>query len=344
MKTRTVVLFCALILVVVMALFFVRHARIAGNTQQSVVVPEVTGASATSSVSGTYTKTIQSGGITLSYQIHIPIGYDPSQTVPLVFVIHGGGGNGKQILMGTKFDLKADAEKFIVVAPDGVDNNWNDGRGSTARGETTASVTKNDDVAFIKELLTEIKQSYNIDTKRIYTAGVSNGAMMSQRMICDAPGIFAAVGAMSGPMRTQTVETCKGTASVVGIQGTDDPFFPIEDGNGIPTFPLVLRRNAEQTVITVAEIASIWVQKNTCTATPVITAVPTVVQDGTSVTKYTYTGCSNSTAVEYYIVKGMGHGWPPNTNAKTENLAGPTSGNINATDVVWSFFKLHPKS
>ena len=344
MKTRSVVLLCVLVLAVVIALLFVRNMRMIRDAQESTSTQITTGTTTASIAAGTYSKTIQSGGITRSYQIHIPTSYDSSQVVPLVFVIHGGGGNGKQILVGTKFDLKADAEKFIVVAPDGVDNNWNDGRGSTARGETTASVTQNDDVAFIKELLLSIEQSYDIDTKRIYITGVSNGAMMSQRMICDAPGTFAAVGAMSGPMRTQTVETCKGTASVVGIQGTDDPFFPIEDGNGIPTFPLILRRNAEQTVITEAQIASIWVGKNSCNTNPTVSSLPTVVQDGTSVTKYTYMGCSNSTAVEYYIVKGMGHGWPPNTNAKTENLAGPTSGNINATDVVWSFFKLHPKS
>jgi polyhydroxybutyrate depolymerase len=291
-------------------------------------------------VPGTYRKTIESDGQTRTYEILIPTGYDAAKATPLVFIMHGGGGDGARIMEQTKFNEKANAEGFILVAPDGVDNNWNDGRGYTARGNTTDTVTENDDVGFIKALVAEVQASYNIDDNRIYIAGVSNGAMMSQRVICEAPGIFAAVGAASGPMFTLTPETCNGTTAVIGVQGTDDPFWPIEDGNGIPEFPRLLDRNADQKVTSLKEISNIWVTKNACAVTPIETKLNATVADGTSVTHYVYPDCAAGLPVEYYVVTGMGHGWPPYQGTK---LAGPASQNLNTTDIFWDFFKQQSK-
>lgn len=326
-----------IIATVLVALFIVRSERREERVEE--IVREITTTS--SVVPGTYRKSIESDGRTRTYEIHIPSSYVESAAVPLVFMMHGGGGSGVRILEQTKWDEKADAEGFILVAPDGVEKNWNDGRGYTARGATTDTVTEVDDVAFIKALVEEIQRTYQIDENRIYIAGVSNGAMMSQRMICDAPGIFAAVGAVSGPMRTQTADTCAGTAAVIGIHGTNDPFWPMPDADGIPKFPRILERNADQEVTSIEEVSDIWVTKNACTATPITNDLEPTVADGTSVTHYVYPDCAAGLSVQYYVVNGIGHGWPPNHGTE---LAGPVSANINATDVIWDFFKTHTKS
>ena len=291
---------------------------------------------------GTYSKTTESDGQMRTYKIHIPTGYDPTVPTPLVFILHGGMGNGGQILAGTKFAEKADAETFIVVAPDGVDNNWNDGRGTTVQGNN--DVINNDDVAFISNLIEEFKTVYTIDPARIYTAGISNGSMMSQRLACELPNVFAAIGAVAGPFRGDIADSCNSSVSVIGIQGTDDPFFPMEDGNGIPELPFILKRNnVVQTVTSIEEVAQIWVAGNSCDAIPIQTALPAVVDDGTSVTKYSYTGCTEGRNVEYYQVKGMGHSWPPATRSNAQSPGGPSSQNINATDIIWDFFASHTK-
>lgn len=319
---------------------------VAGNTWMvsSKAIPPVAGTPISrSDVSpGTYAKTIQSDGRTRTYKIHIPAGYNATQATPLVFILHGGMGNGGQILAGTKFAEKADAETFIVVAPDGIDNNWNDGRGTTVQGNT--DVIDNDDVAFISNLIEELKSVYTIDLAQIYTVGVSNGSMMSQRLACELPDVFAAIGVVSGPFRGEIADACNSSVSVIGIQGTDDPFFPMEDGNGIPELPFILKRNnVVQIVTSVEEVAQIWVEGNGCNAVPTETALPNVVNDGTSVTQYSYTGCSENRSVVYYEVKGMGHGWPPATRSDTQSPGGPSSGNLNATDVIWDFFANHSK-
>ena len=89
-------------------------------------------------------------------------------------------------------------------------------------------------------------------------------------------------------------------------------------------------------------VLSKWVSENDCDVVPKQSDLPTLVSDGTSVKKYSYSGCATGRAVEYYQVNGMGHGWPPGSG-QAESLAGPSSQNINATDVIWDFFASHPK-
>ncbi len=300
--------------------------------------------------SGTFTKTIVSGGLTRTYHIHIPTGYDPKKLYPLVFLFHGGNSSGSMIgattpsnssglrmLTDVGFVQKADAEKFIVVAPEGVDGNWNDGR-----GVTEPELQGIDDVAFVKTLVTTFQTAYAIDSKRIYATGISNGSMMSQRLACEQSSIFASIGAVSGAMPKPISANCTASVSVVGIQGTNDPFSPIPDSDGTPAMTAKLRVG-DQTM-SVADMQSFWAKEIGCSATPSAVKMPVVVQDGTNVTQYTYPSCNSGRAVVYYIVEGMGHSWPPNSIASLVAITGPSSKNINATDVVWNFFKSHPKS
>jgi polyhydroxybutyrate depolymerase len=39
----------------------------------------------------------------------------------------------------------------------------------------------------------------------------------------------------------------------------------------------------------------------------------------------------------------MGHVWPGGINRLPERLVGKPSDKLNATDVIWDFFKTHPK-
>lgn len=336
---KRIVVFLGIITVIILILLAAREARQSNTeTPEEVVSVPISQSDITP---GTYSRTIESDGQTRSYKVHIPTGYDANKATPLVFILHGGMGSGGQILAATEFAKKADAKNFIVVAPDGVDNNWNDGRGTTVQGNT--DVVNSDDVAFISNLIEELKTIYSIDEDRIYTTGVSNGSMMSQRLACELPGVFAAVGAVSGPFRGEIADICDSSVSIIGIQGTDDPFFPMEDEDGIPELPRILKLNkVQQTVTNIEEIAQIWVAGNSCNDVPDKSTLPNVVDDGTSVIKYSYAGCTSGRDVVYYQVVGMGHGWPPKTG-QAENIAGSPSLNINATDVIWEFFATHAR-
>ena len=67
----------------------------------------------------THTRTLEVGGRTRSYIVHVPPKYDPKQPTPVVLAFHGGGGNAKQMVRFCGLNEKADKEGFIAVYPNG---------------------------------------------------------------------------------------------------------------------------------------------------------------------------------------------------------------------------------
>jgi polyhydroxybutyrate depolymerase len=57
-------------------------------------------------------------------------------------------------------------------------------------------------------LARELQSEYPIDSRRIYATGLSNGGMMSYRLVCEAGDLFAAIAPVSA---TQTLPDCPAT-------------------------------------------------------------------------------------------------------------------------------------
>jgi polyhydroxybutyrate depolymerase len=266
---------------------------------------------------------------TRTYILHIPSGFSPARAYPLILVFHGGLGSGARVEKGTDFDAKANAKDFIVVYPDGIGSNWNDGRG-------TANPDIND-VGFIHRLIEDLESRLPIDSKRIYATGVSNGGLFSQRLGCDLADVFAAIGPDVGPMPTNLLPKCKPARpiAVIGIQGAVDPIVPL-DGGEVKSLRL-FGLGKGGTVESAASTMNFWASVNGCNPKPALVHETPRVDDGTSVYKYSYSDCKSGAPVVYYIVQGMGHAWPPHTQTLPQ-ITGRTSENINATDVIWDFF------
>ncbi len=65
---------------------------------------------------------------------------------------------------------------------------------------------------------------------------------------------------------------------------------------------------------------------------------------GNGVMEITYDHCAKGGEVVYYTVRGLGHVWPGGQNRLPEKWVGKPSDNLNATDVIWEFFKTHPRT
>jgi polyhydroxybutyrate depolymerase len=65
-----------------------------------------------------------------TFIIYIPSSYDKTVQLPLVIALHGRGANGASMIILTHkgFNKMADNDGFIMVYPDGIELNWNDGR------------------------------------------------------------------------------------------------------------------------------------------------------------------------------------------------------------------------
>jgi poly(3-hydroxybutyrate) depolymerase len=93
-----------------------------------------------------------------------------------------------------QYSRPASAGPFYVVYPNGIPdfdgggNSWEDGR-TPSPGQYDApdpNQPKRDDVGFINALIAEVKSRETaVDDGRVYVAGVSNGGIMTHRLLCN---------------------------------------------------------------------------------------------------------------------------------------------------------------
>src|SRR5208282_2572641 len=157
-----------------------------------------------------------------TYLLHLPPVYDGKRLLPLVIVLHGGGGNAPGAVRMTGFSEKADKGGFVVVYPNGSGRlktrllTWNSGNCCGYALDNNV-----DDVGFIRALIDELVKTRSIDPKRVYATGMSNGGMMTYRLGCELSDKIAAIAPVAGAL---SVENCQPTnpVSVIIFHGTAD--------------------------------------------------------------------------------------------------------------------------
>jgi polyhydroxybutyrate depolymerase len=262
-----------------------------------------------------------SSGEKRDYLLYVPRSYDRRSPTPLVISMHGAGLWGAAQKETSQWNDLADKQRFIVVYPSGVGGkgvrNW--------RVEPGAGLMK--DVRFISALIDTLRKSYNIDSTRIYANGLSNGGGMSFVLSCTLSNRIAAVG-MVAAAQTLPWTWCTDHRPVpmIAFHGTADPEVPYNGGSSwvFPRpFPNVSRWTAN------------WARRNRCGANPIESTV------AADVTRRTYTNCADDAAVVLYTVQGGGHTWPGGTPLP-KWFVGRTTRSIDATSVMWGFFRDHP--
>ncbi len=241
-----------------------------------------------------------------------------------------------KLTMG-RFDEISDKRGFVVVYPDGIEKHWNDGRNSE-KSSYRINRENVDDVGFIAALIDHLIKGMNIDPKRVYVTGMSNGAIMSYRLGCELSEKIAAIAPVAGSIPQNLLLTCSPSRpiSVLAINNVNDPLVPFEGGD--VTGPYGLRKLGK--VLSVSESVKFWVNHNKCSTAPVITYEPDKdPQDGTRIKKETYRNGKNNTEVVLYIIEGGGHTWPGGYQYLNERIIGKTSRDMNAAEVIWNFFE-----
>lgn len=286
-----------------------------------------------------YTSSMQFEGLERTWLVHLPEGFDKSISRPLVIVLHGGGGRARGMIDLTEggFDELADREGFIVCYPQGVDKHWNDGRpGATSR----ASQENVNDVGFISALIDRLVRDLNVDPKRVYVTGISNGAMMSYRLGWELSSKIAAIAPVAGAMPENLPErpAPANPVSVLVISGTDDPLVPYKGGE-VHLYNKELGR-----VLSVPQSVEHWVRQNGCSTPPAISQEPDKdPNDGTTITREIYSQGRNGSEVILYSIEGGGHTWPGGFQYLSEKIIGRTCRDIDANEIIWNFFKNHSR-
>lgn len=200
-----------------------------------------------------------------------------------------------------------------------------------------------DDVAFVTALIDDVAKKRRVDPKRIYATGISNGGMISHFLGAKLSTKLAAIAPVAGSLAEPLVPTFEPTApvSVLMLFGTDDRFVPYGGGE---VHPPGMRPRGR--VIAIEQAARLWTERNggDPTREPLVDSLPDRdPADGCRVKKLTWAAGRNRSEVVLYRLEGAGHTWPDGYQYLSKRLVGPVCRDINATEVIWQFFKLHPK-
>ncbi|MGB9226956.1 alpha/beta hydrolase family esterase [Mycobacterium sp.] len=234
-------------------------------------------------VTGTSIHHMTVGGHDRSYRLYIPAGVPASAA--LVVMMHGYSATAKQAERASKWDETADAGKFVVAYPDGLDRAWNVNGGGCCGRPARKDV---DDIGFIRATVSDISRNIGIDSHKVYATGMSNGGIMSYTLAC-ATDIFAAIGPVAGAQ----LNSCQSPhpTSVMHIHGTADPVVPYTGGQGFNSmnFPPAQESDA------------FWRKVDQC-GNPAVTTAGRV---ATSTA-----GSADNRGVVLITVDGGGHEWP----------------------------------
>jgi polyhydroxybutyrate depolymerase len=265
-----------------------------------------------------------------SFIVYLPTGYNNAGKMPLIFAIHGGSGTPEGMINIANFKPIADRDKVVLVYPAGIQKNWNDGR------PTTPNQLGINDVSFFNQICDYMITNYSVDGTKIYATGISNGGFMSSRLGCELSNRIAAIAVDAATIEATTIApSCNPgrPVSSIYIHGTADPLVPFTGGQ------MTAGGTAGGTILSHFQAIDKWVTINGCNTTPTITDLPDIANDGTTIKRRVYSGGTNGSEVVSYVVLNGGHTWPQGYQYLNEGIIGKTSQDMNACEVIWTFFK-----
>lgn len=158
-------------------------------------------------------------GVARTALVYIPPTAKIAST-PLVFVFHGHGGNSRQV--ERSFPIEKEWPEAIVVYMQGLNTvgQLTDPQGTRPGWQAAVGNDGDRDLKFFDALLARLKQDYDVDAKRIYSTGHSNGGGFTYLLWLARGEVFAAVAPCAAVAKYATQLKPK---PVMHIAGEEDP-------------------------------------------------------------------------------------------------------------------------
>ncbi len=246
----------------------------------------------------------------------------PSENVDgrsLLFVMHGSGGNGKNIMKHTsKLEAIAAAEQLLIVYPNGYQNYWNECRKYATSIANKENINEN---AFFKAMIKYFHTKYEINENKVFAAGFSGGGQMAYKLGLTMPDEIKAIAAVVANMPDSASSDCTTTGKplpVLIINGTLDNVNPYDGGE-------MFVNNASYGVVrSTANSFAYWAKLAGYSGTPVKQLLPDAdTADQRIVESYTYTEKDKPQVTLLKVIGGK-HDYP---------------GDIDVYVYAWKFFK-----
>ncbi len=314
--------------------------RIADVAPDKVPAAPSAGCRAPAPTAGSTKRTVTSGGSSRWFWLDVPPAVSAGTPMPLVLDLHGYSEGADVHVAMSGLGKFGESKGFVTITPQGsgVVPMWDTGLQSA-------------DMDFLGDALDSVEQQVCIDTNRVYTTGLSNGAFMTSAVACRYSDRIAAVAPVAG---ARVITGCKLTRPVpiVAFHGTADEYvsytgglgqaamnLPAPDGSGkklgdgLTPRQLADMRGASKSIPATMQA---WAVRNGC---PAGHREQPVASD---VTRFVY-DCPPPEAVELYRVTGGGHTWPGSgVSQAAASIVGHTTMNIVADEIMWKFFRDHP--
>ncbi len=208
--------------------------------------------------------TLDHDGLEREYFVFLPSSYGETE-LPVAVFMHGYGGSatGTEAEVTNGLNRYAEAYGYVMVYPqstwfmaDGAPeerwevSSWNHISDGFDKGPAGPICTPDavsypcppecgscgecgwaschDDVGFLKKLLERIVADLQVDEKRVYVSGFSNGAMMANRIACEASELIAAVALVSGRVEPGFECTPTDALPLLQINGGKDEVVPAD--------------------------------------------------------------------------------------------------------------------
>jgi len=258
-------------------------------------------------------------GVARPYELYVPVSYDGGHPAPVVFDFHGFGSNAVEQLAYSNFQPLADRDGFLIVAPEG------QGEGAAKHFNLLDMPGEQDDVAMVRALLDHLEAQFCIDTRRVFSTGMSDGGAMTSVLACKAADRFAAFAAVAVILYVPPLCDASRAVAIEAFSGTADPIVPFNGGE--------VNCCGRVRIGAAPDAMAGWAAHDGCDPAFTDTAV------GTEVTQRSWHDCAPGSDAVFYIIQGGGHTWP---GAIPIDRLGPTTRQISATETIWSFFQAHP--
>lgn len=266
------------------------------------------------------------GGLERSYQLLDA--HRGTAPVPLVIVLHGGGGNGATMI--ARWAMQAKAAGIVVAAPNGIGRR--DGMGTwNASGCCGEAMSRGaDDVGFVGAVIDDVAKRANIDRARIYVTGFSNGGMLTHRVAIAFGNRIAAAAVVSGALFGNEA---RATAPVPILIMHGEKDMVVDFNGGVSPTGFVARAQSKP-FLPVRQTVSFWRDTNGCAAAPAI-------ERERDVTIERSRGCRNGADVQFYDLPQGEHAWPGSPGLGGSDNA--DRGSLDATATIWAFFQAHAR-
>lgn len=284
------------------------------------------------------------------YLVHVPAGKEGHKNLPVVLSLHGGGGSINSAASRNGMAATSDKYGFLLVFPEGTGKGkfhvWNGGHCCGAAMEDNV-----DDVAFLSEVIDRLARDFKIDRRRVYSTGLSNGALMSYRLSCELSDKIAAIAPVASQI---ALDECRPSRAVptFHIHGTKDNCSLYEGGECGGCFADFFREmwipmpRKARACFPVPDTIKTRAEQFKCNM-----SAETTFQNG-DVTCKTYSKCQGDAEVTLCTVDGGGHSWPGDEAwpkfcdkkpkgflcRKWKEKIGKVSMDMDANEEIWKFF------